>query len=121
MLERRRSFQGSSRCSATPQTVWAVWTNAGEWQGGVVEAVEIDGDFGVGARYTTKVKGYPRLTSTVIRINPLRPPVPAVPPRAWTPSLLPPTEALPPHLRRRCRCRHCRRKLRSAEVFAHWG
>jgi hypothetical protein len=72
MLERRRSFQGSSRCSATPQTVWAVWTNAAEWQGDVVEAVKIEGDFVVGAKYTTKVKGYPPLTSTVIRIDPLR-------------------------------------------------
>lgn len=37
-----------------------------------MEAATIDGDFVVGATITTKVEGYPALTSTLIRVDPGR-------------------------------------------------
>jgi uncharacterized protein YndB with AHSA1/START domain len=68
-------FAGSSECSATAEDVWAVWTNPNEWPGDVIAMAKIDGAFGVGARITTRVKGYPPLTSTVTRVEP---------PHLWT-------------------------------------
>jgi hypothetical protein len=68
-------FGGSSHCSASAEAVWAVWTNPAAWPGGVIATAKIDGPFAVGARITTRVKGYPPLTSTVTRIEP---------PRMWT-------------------------------------
>jgi len=68
-------FGGSSNCSASAEAVWAVWTDPGAWSGGVIAMAKIDGPFAVGARITTRVKGYPPLTSTVTRIES---------PRMWT-------------------------------------
>jgi hypothetical protein len=68
-------FGGSSHCSASAEAVWAVWTNPAAWSGGVIAMAKIDGPFAVGARITTRVKGYPPLTSTVTRIES---------PRMWT-------------------------------------
>ncbi len=68
-------FGGSSHCSASAEAVWAVWTNPAAWSGGVIATAKIDGPFAVGARITTRVKGYPPLTSTVTRIES---------PRVWT-------------------------------------
>ncbi len=48
----------------------AVWTNPAEWPGDVIVMAKIDGPFAVGAKITTRVKGHPPLTSTVIRIEP---------------------------------------------------
>jgi hypothetical protein len=64
-----RSFAGSSSCSAPVSTIWQVWTTPSTWQGSVIEAANIDGDFGVGAKITTKVKGYPASTSTVTHVD----------------------------------------------------
>jgi len=61
-------FGGSSHCSASAEAVWAVWTNPAAWSGGVIATAKIDGPFAVGARITTRVKGYPPLTSTVTPI-----------------------------------------------------
>ena len=69
MSKRRRSFEGSSKCSAPISTVWAVWTNPPEWPGEVFDAAKIDGDFVVGARLSAKLKG-PTTTSTLIRVDP---------------------------------------------------
>jgi hypothetical protein len=63
-------FGGSSHSSASAEEVWAVWTNPAEWSGGVIATAKIDGAFAVGAKITTRVKGYPPLTSTVARIDP---------------------------------------------------
>jgi hypothetical protein len=46
--------------------------DASKWEGGEIEAAQIDGDFVVGARMTAKIKGYPRLSSTVTHIDPPR-------------------------------------------------
>ena len=70
MGEAKRSFSGSSRSSATPEEVWAVWTNPAEWPGDVIVRADIDGPFVVGAKITIRVKGHPPLTSTVTRIEP---------------------------------------------------
>jgi hypothetical protein len=50
-------------------TIWQVWTTPSMWQGSVIESASIDGDFGVGAKITTKVKGFPASTSTVTRVD----------------------------------------------------
>jgi hypothetical protein len=68
-------FSGSARSSASAEDVWAVWTNPAEWAGDVIATAKIDGPFAVGAKITTRVKGYPPLTSTVTRIEP---------PTSWT-------------------------------------
>jgi hypothetical protein len=68
-------FGGSARSSASAQDVWAVWTNPAQWPGDVIAMAKIDGPFAVGAKITTRVKGYPPLTSTVARIDP---------PTSWT-------------------------------------
>jgi len=72
MEKRRRSFEGSSKCSAPASTVWAVWTNPSEWPGGVIDSAKIDGNFVVGAKIKAKVKGGPATTSTVMRLDPPR-------------------------------------------------
>ncbi|MBV9089669.1 MAG: SRPBCC family protein [Mycobacteriaceae bacterium] len=74
MIKRRRSFEGSSRCSAPVSTVWAVWTDPLQWPGDVFDAAKIDGDFVVGAKVTAKLKGL-TTTLTLIKVDP---------PRMWT-------------------------------------
>jgi hypothetical protein len=69
MGNRSRCFEGRSTSSASPDAVWAVWTNPRVWPGDVVASAKIDGEFAVGAKITTQVKGYPPLTSTVTRID----------------------------------------------------
>lgn len=70
MTKRRRTFEGSSECSAPPSTVWSVWTNPSEWPGGIIDTAKIDGDFAVGAKITIKVQGGLANTSTVTRLEP---------------------------------------------------
>jgi uncharacterized protein YndB with AHSA1/START domain len=72
MTKRRRSFEGSSKCSAPPSTVWSVWTDPAEWPGGVIDTANIDGDFAVGAKITIKVQGGLANTSTVTQLEPPR-------------------------------------------------
>jgi hypothetical protein len=64
-----RPFEGSSPCSAPVSTIWQVWTSPSIWQGSVIEAASMDGDFRVGAKIRTKVKGYPASTSTVTHVD----------------------------------------------------
>ena len=59
MAEAKGPFGGSSHSSASAEEVWAVWTNPAEWPGGVIAMAKIDGPFAVGAKITTRVKGYP--------------------------------------------------------------
>ena len=75
MSKPRRSFEGQSTSSASPEAVWAIWTRPDIWPGDVVASAKIDGDFVLGAKITTRVKGYAPLTSKVTRIDP---------PRVWT-------------------------------------
>ena len=70
MGEPKGPFGGTSHSSASAEDVWAVWTNPAEWPGDVIATAKIDGPFAVGAKITTRVKGYPPLTSTVTRIEP---------------------------------------------------
>jgi ligand-binding SRPBCC domain-containing protein len=72
MEKRRRTFEGSSKCSAPASTVWAVWTNPSLWPGGVIESAKIDGNFVVGAKLTDKTKGGPTTTATVTLVDPPR-------------------------------------------------
>ena len=67
-----QTFEGSSECSVSAEAVWAAWTNPAAWQGGPVKAANIDADFVVGATITTKVWGYPPITSRVSHIDPMR-------------------------------------------------
>jgi hypothetical protein len=70
MAKQRRSFEGSSKCSAPASTVWAAWTNPSEWPGGIIQSTKIDGDFVVGAKIRAKLEGGPATTSTVTRMDP---------------------------------------------------
>jgi len=70
MSERVRSFEGQSTSTASPEAVWAVWTNPRIWPGGPIRSAKIDGDFAVGAKITTRVKGNVPLTSKVTQIQP---------------------------------------------------
>ena len=70
MGEAKCTFSGSFRSSASPEDVWAVWTNPAEWPGDVIVTAKIDGPFVVGATITIRVKGHPPLRSTVSRIEP---------------------------------------------------
>jgi hypothetical protein len=74
-MSKRRSFEGKSPSSASPEKVWAVWTRPDIWPGDVIASAKIDGDFELGAKITTRVKGYTPLTSKVTRIEP---------PTVWT-------------------------------------
>jgi len=69
MGEAKVPFGGSSHCSASAEDVWAVWTNPVEWPGGVIAMAKIDGPFAVGAKITTRVKGFPPLTSTITKVE----------------------------------------------------
>ena len=71
----REARSATSNSAASPEEVWAVWTNPAKWSGGVIATAKIDGPFAVGARVTTRVRGYPPLTSTIVRIET---------PRMWT-------------------------------------
>jgi hypothetical protein len=70
-----RSVEASSRSTASVEDVWAVWTDPARWLGGPVEAAELHGTFEIGSTYTTKLKGYSRVTAAITRIEP---------PRMWT-------------------------------------
>jgi hypothetical protein len=74
-VSKRRSFEGTSTSSASPEAVWAVWTSPDTWPGDVIASAKIDGDFVLRAKITTRVKGYTPLTSKVTRIES---------PRVWT-------------------------------------
>ncbi len=52
-----------------------MWTDPSTWPGGPIAAAELHGTFEIGAKITTRVKGYMPLTSTVTRIES---------PRVWT-------------------------------------
>ena len=55
--------------------MWAVWTNPARWLGGPIEEAALHGTFEIGSTYTTKLKGYSRVTATITGIDP---------PRLWT-------------------------------------
>lgn len=59
----------SAHSSASPETVWAVWTDPSCWVGGPVESAQAHGQFDVGGTYTTRVKGERPLTGTITVID----------------------------------------------------
>ncbi|OBC10280.1 hypothetical protein A5784_37135 [Mycobacterium sp. 852013-50091_SCH5140682] len=75
MAKARRSFEGSTRSSASASQVWDVWTDPPRWPGGIIESASIDREFGLGARITVKGKGGPATASTVTQVES---------PRLWT-------------------------------------
>jgi hypothetical protein len=52
-----------------------VWTDPSRWPGGPIERAELHGEFAVGGTYTTKVKGFPAGTATILFVDE---------PRRWT-------------------------------------
>jgi hypothetical protein len=70
MAGTQRSFEGSSRSTATPERAWAVWTDPSVWPGGPIASARLHGAFEVGGKITTRVKGYTPLTSTITRVEP---------------------------------------------------
>src|SRR5436190_14096822 len=75
MADPARTFEGSSRSTATPGQVWALWTDPSSWPGGPIASAKLHGAFEVGGKITVRVKGYMSLTSTITRIEE---------PRLWT-------------------------------------
>jgi hypothetical protein len=71
-VSKGRSFEGQTTSSASPEAVWAVWTRPDTWPGDVIASATINGEFTLGAKITTRVKGYPPVSSTVTRIDPLK-------------------------------------------------
>jgi len=72
MASAQRSFEGSSRSTATPEQAWAVWTDPSIWKGGPIARARLHGAFDVGGKITVRVRGYTPLTSTITRIEPQR-------------------------------------------------
>jgi uncharacterized protein YndB with AHSA1/START domain len=72
MAKARRSFEGSSTCSAPAATVWEAWSSPSDWPGGPIDSVTIDGAFAEGAKIKARVKGGPPTTTTVTRLEPPR-------------------------------------------------
>ena len=70
-----RSVEEPSRSTASVEDTWAVWTDPAGWLGGPVEEAALHGTFEIGSTYTTKLKGYSRVTATITGIEP---------PRLWT-------------------------------------
>jgi hypothetical protein len=69
-VAKRRSFEGSAKSAAPVAAVWQVWTNPSQWAGGVSESASVAGDFVVGSKLRTEVKGFPPSTSTIARVDP---------------------------------------------------
>jgi Polyketide cyclase / dehydrase and lipid transport len=65
----KRSFEGSCRSTASPEQVWALWTDPSVWPGGPIATAKLHGAFEVGGKITTRVRGYPAGTSTITRIE----------------------------------------------------
>jgi hypothetical protein len=72
MAGAQRSFEGSSRSTATPEQAWAAWTDPDSWPGGPIASARLHGAFEVGGKITVRVKGYTPLTSTITRVEPQR-------------------------------------------------
>jgi Polyketide cyclase / dehydrase and lipid transport len=69
LSDSRYSLEGSSRSTGTPEGAWALWTDPSAWPGGPIETAQLHGDFEVGGKITTKVKGERALTTTITRIE----------------------------------------------------
>src|SRR4051812_31482497 len=60
---------GSRVTSASPEAVWAVWTDPSRCPGGPIESASLHGSFSVGRTYTTCLKGQRPLTSTITLLD----------------------------------------------------
>ena len=64
------SYDAFTVTRANPAAAWAAWTDVGSWSAHEhIESASIDGEFRVGARITTKAKGFPRSSLTVTRAD----------------------------------------------------
>jgi hypothetical protein len=69
-------YEASAETSASAEAAWTAWTDVEGWSShDHIESASIDGEFRVGARITSKAKGLPRSSLTVVR---------AERPRVWT-------------------------------------
>ena len=60
------SYDAFTVTRANPAAAWAAWTDVGSWSAHEhIESASIDGEFRVGARITTKARGFPRSSLTV--------------------------------------------------------
>ena len=60
------SYDASTVTRADPAAAWAAWTDVASWSAYEhIESASIDGEFRVGARITTKARGFPRSSLTV--------------------------------------------------------
>ena len=60
--------------TATPKALFSVWTDIDKWseydEG--IDWAKLDGEFAVGARFTLKAKGGPKLKGTIVTLEPER-------------------------------------------------
>jgi hypothetical protein len=69
------TYEASTDTAASAEDAWAAWTDVASWSShDHVESASIDGEFRVGAKITTKARGFPSSTLTVTRADE---------PRAW--------------------------------------
>lgn len=65
------SYEGKAITRASPDAVFAAWTNVAGWSKGThVKSASIDGEFRVGAVIRTKAVGFPSSTLSVTRVEP---------------------------------------------------
>jgi hypothetical protein len=64
------TLEACATTTATPEQVWAQWTDVAQWtQGDVIEEAALDGAFAVGSTIRTKAKGFPRSTLTITVVD----------------------------------------------------
>jgi hypothetical protein len=64
------SYEASALTSASPEAVWALWTDVSTWaDGDHMESASIEGEFQVGATITTKAAGFPATKLTVTEME----------------------------------------------------
>src|SRR4051794_3145886 len=67
------TYEASATSTATPEAVWATWTDVARWpQNEAIESAEIDGAFQPGATIRSKAKGFPRATLDLTVVDPPR-------------------------------------------------
>jgi hypothetical protein len=65
------TIEGSAVSRATPEEVFAAWTDVNSWtEGDYMERASIDREFAPGAVIRAKVKGFPTATLVVTQVDP---------------------------------------------------
>src|SRR3954465_7450273 len=64
------SYGASAVANATPEQVWAAWTDVASWsEGEHIQSAELKGEFTVGGVIKTRARGFPSSTLTLTRVQ----------------------------------------------------